>query len=51
MRVPDREGRLEILRIHTQTMPLAKDVDLVKIAEATHGYVGADLKRSARKRL
>jgi transitional endoplasmic reticulum ATPase len=44
VRVPDREGRLEILRIHTQTMPLAKDVDLVKIAEATHGYVGADLK-------
>jgi transitional endoplasmic reticulum ATPase len=32
------------LRIHTRTMPLAKDVDLVKIAEATHGYVGADLK-------
>jgi transitional endoplasmic reticulum ATPase len=44
VRVPDREGRLEILRIHTQTMPLAKDVELVKIAEATHGYVGADLK-------
>src|SRR5882724_6421006 len=44
VRVPDREGRLEILRIHTQTMPLAKDVDLVKIAEATHGYVGPDLK-------
>jgi transitional endoplasmic reticulum ATPase len=44
VRVPDREGRLEILRIHTRTMPLAKDVDLGKIAEATHGYVGADLK-------
>jgi transitional endoplasmic reticulum ATPase len=44
VRVPDREGRLEILRIHTHTMPLAKDVDLLKIAEATHGYVGADLK-------
>src|SRR5918996_2491458 len=44
VRVPDREGRLEILQIHTQTMPLAKDVELVKIAEATHGYVGADLK-------
>jgi transitional endoplasmic reticulum ATPase len=44
VRVPDREGRLEILRIHTQTMPLAKDVDLMKIADATHGYVGADLK-------
>jgi transitional endoplasmic reticulum ATPase len=44
VRVPDREGRLEILRIHTRTMPLDKDVDLVKIADATHGYVGADLK-------
>jgi transitional endoplasmic reticulum ATPase len=44
VRVPDREGRLEILGIHTRTMPLAKDVDLVKIADATHGYVGADLK-------
>jgi transitional endoplasmic reticulum ATPase len=44
VRVPDREGRLEILRIHSRTMPLAKDVDLLKIADATHGYVGADLK-------
>jgi transitional endoplasmic reticulum ATPase len=44
VRVPDREGRLEILQIHTRTMPLAADVDLLKIAEATHGYVGADLK-------
>jgi transitional endoplasmic reticulum ATPase len=44
VRVPDREGRLEILQIHTRTMPLAKNVDLVKISEATHGYVGADLK-------
>jgi transitional endoplasmic reticulum ATPase len=44
VRVPDREGRLEIMRIHTRMMPLAKDVDLVKLADATHGYVGADLK-------
>jgi transitional endoplasmic reticulum ATPase len=44
VRVPDREGRLEILRIHTKSMPLAQDVDLLKIADATHGYVGADLK-------
>ena len=32
VRVPDREGRLEILQIHTRTMPLAKDVDLAKIS-------------------
>ncbi len=41
--VPDRNGRLEILQIHTRNMPLAKDVDLKKIADMTHGYVGADL--------
>jgi len=41
--VPDRDGRLEILKIHTRNMPLAKDVDLNKIADITYGYVGADL--------
>ncbi len=41
--VPDRNGRLEILQIHTRNMPLADDVDLEKIADITHGYVGADL--------
>ncbi len=41
--VPDRDGRLEILQIHTRGMPLAKDVDLKELAGFTHGYVGADL--------
>ncbi|RLI96584.1 MAG: hypothetical protein DRP00_05140, partial [Candidatus Aenigmatarchaeota archaeon] len=41
--VPDRNGRLEILKIHTRNMPLAKDVDLNWVADVTHGYVGADL--------
>ncbi len=41
--VPDRDGRLEILQIHTRGMPLTKDVDLKEIAGITHGYVGADL--------
>src|SRR5437667_1013678 len=41
--VPDRDGRLEILQIHTRDMPLAKDVDLQELAGITHGYVGADL--------
>ncbi|MEM5875394.1 MAG: CDC48 family AAA ATPase [Candidatus Aenigmatarchaeota archaeon] len=41
--VPDRDGRLEILKIHTRNMPLAKDVNLDEIADKTHGYVGADL--------
>ncbi len=41
--VPDREGRLEILQIHTRGMPLEKDVDLGVIANMSHGFVGADL--------
>ncbi|RLI97656.1 MAG: ATPase, partial [Candidatus Aenigmatarchaeota archaeon] len=41
--VPNKEGRKEILQIHTRGMPLAKDVDLDKLAEITYGYVGADL--------
>jgi len=41
--VPTRDGRREILMIHTRGMPLAKDVDLDKLADATHGFVGADL--------
>ncbi len=41
--VPDREERKEIMEIHTRTMPLSKDVELDKIAESTHGFVGADL--------
>ncbi|MEM3022693.1 MAG: AAA family ATPase, partial [Candidatus Bathyarchaeia archaeon] len=41
--VPDRQGRLEILQIHTRGMPLAEGVDLGKLADITHGFVGADL--------
>ncbi|MEM2341038.1 MAG: CDC48 family AAA ATPase [Candidatus Bathyarchaeia archaeon] len=41
--VPNKQGRLEILQIHTRGMPLADDVDLEKIASITHGFVGADL--------
>ncbi len=41
--VPDGEGRLEVLQIHTRGMPLAEDVDLKKLAGVTHGFVGADL--------
>jgi transitional endoplasmic reticulum ATPase len=40
--VPDRQGRYEILQIHTRNMPLAKDVDLQKLANLSHGYTGAD---------
>ena len=41
--IPDKQGRYEILQIHTRGMPLAPDVDLKKLAEMTHGYTGADL--------
>ncbi|MEM2977234.1 MAG: AAA family ATPase, partial [Thermoplasmata archaeon] len=41
--IPDRNGRLEILQIHTRGMPLSKDVDLPRLADMTHGYAGADL--------
>ena len=41
--IPDRDGRLEILEIHTRGMPLADDVDLKWLADKTHGYAGADL--------
>jgi len=47
--VPDREGRLEILQIHTRGMPLEKDVDLGVIANMSHGFVGADLQSVAKE--
>ena len=47
--VPNKEGRLEILQIHTRGMPLDKDVDLQKLADISHGFVGADLHALARE--
>lgn len=41
--VPDKEGRRDILQIHTRHMPLADGVDIKKYANTTHGFVGADL--------
>ena len=46
---PNRDGRLEILQIHTRGMPLEKDVDLEDLADLTHGYVGADLSALTRE--
>src|SRR5918994_1637135 len=43
IKVPDKNGRLEILQIHSRNMPLDTDVDQKKIAAVTHGFVGADL--------
>ena len=46
---PDRNGRLEILKIHTRGMPLSDDVDLKRIADLSHGFVGADLEALAKE--
>ncbi len=47
--VPDKGGRLNILKIHTRNMPLAKDVKLEDIADITYGFVGADLASLAKE--
>lgn len=46
---PDRDGRKEILQIHTRGMPLEKGTKLEDLAEFTYGYVGADLAALARE--
>jgi len=43
VQAPDRDGRAQILRVHTRSMPLADDVDLQTLAASTPGMVGADL--------
>jgi transitional endoplasmic reticulum ATPase len=47
--IPDRDGRLEILEIHSRGMPLAADVDMPHLAAITHGFVGADLEALCRE--
>jgi len=47
--IPDKNGRLGILQIHSRGMPLASDVDLKRLAEITHGFVGADLEALCRE--
>jgi len=47
--IPDRNGRLEILEIHSRGMPLAGDVDMAHLAGITHGFVGADLEALCRE--
>lgn len=47
--VPEEEGRLKILQIHTGKMPLADDVDLKSLASRTQGFTGADLENLVRR--
>ena len=47
--VPDREGRKEILQVHTRNMPISDAVDLDEYADNTHGFVGADIASLAKE--
>ena len=47
--VPNEDGRLEILFIHTRGMPVSDDVDLKDLASELHGYTGADIKSLCRE--
>jgi len=47
--VPGKQGRLDVLKIHTRNMPLAKNVNLKEIADKTYGFVGADLAALAKE--
>jgi transitional endoplasmic reticulum ATPase len=47
--VPDRDGRKEVLQVHTRGMPLTEDIDLDEYAERTHGFVGADLEQLSKE--
>lgn len=49
VRIPDPEGRLEILQIHTRGMPLGADVELEHIAHVTHGFTGSDIAALAKE--
>jgi transitional endoplasmic reticulum ATPase len=40
---PDKESRMQIIKIHTKKKPLASDVNLEQLADHTEGYTGADI--------
>jgi len=47
--VPNEDGRLEILLIHTRGMPMNEDIDLKDLSSELHGYTGADIKSLCRE--
>ena len=47
--VPNADGRLEVMQIHTRGMPIADDVNLKSLASELHGYTGADMKSLCRE--
>jgi transitional endoplasmic reticulum ATPase len=46
---PDRDARVDILKVHTRNMPLADDVSLEKLADMTDGFSGADIENLVRE--
>nr|WP_231624224.1 CDC48 family AAA ATPase [Methanobrevibacter arboriphilus] len=46
---PNEEGRLAIFKVHSADMPLAKDVNIKKLAKETEDYVGADIEAVCRE--
>ncbi|HRZ85624.1 MAG TPA: CDC48 family AAA ATPase [Candidatus Paceibacterota bacterium] len=49
IQAPTKEGRLQVLKIHTKNMPLGKDVKIEELAEKTEGFVGADIENLTRE--
>ena len=47
--VPNEDGRLEILLIHTRGMPIDEAIDLKELSSDLHGYTGADMKSLCRE--
>ena len=40
---PDKESRLQIIKIHTKKKPLSQDINIAELADNTEGYTGADI--------
>ena len=47
--VPNADGRLEVMEIHTRGMPISKDVNLKTLSSELNGYTGADMKSLCRE--
>jgi transitional endoplasmic reticulum ATPase len=47
--VPEQNAREQIFKVHTQGMPLDKDVNIKELADQTKGYVGADIEAVCRE--
>ncbi len=47
--IPDKNGRKQILQVHTRGIPLSEDFNIDKLSEVTHGFVGADLEALVRE--